>query len=206
MSRLKYLKQFDQTQYWRLFVDGRFQKKYDGWVGYEAGERGSIQALLNGFSFMIDNFDISGDLKKSYIDCVFRDSKQMFDHMYTDTNTKKENKDYIGEFYYNYGDHVYHDVSRCEGIVGAYYLAEYLGNQKKSLWIMQNMLLSAKGLIKTFHDIKSVYAHIEPKRALNSFMFKLTRQWIRVDSVQYIVCFYARLYNKYIKINGRKYE
>ncbi|RLA74265.1 MAG: hypothetical protein DRG78_21505, partial [Epsilonproteobacteria bacterium] len=67
MSKLKYLKQFDQSQYWRFFVDGRFQKKYDGWVGYEAGERGSIQALLNGFSFMIDNFDISGGLRATYL-------------------------------------------------------------------------------------------------------------------------------------------
>ena len=67
MSKLKYLKQFDQSQYWRLFVDGRFQKKYDGWVGYEAGERGSIQALLNGFAFMIENFDISGGLKATYL-------------------------------------------------------------------------------------------------------------------------------------------
>ncbi len=67
MSKLKHLKQFDQTQYWRLFVDGRFQKKYNGWVGYEAGERGSIQALLNGFSFMIDNFDISGGLRATYL-------------------------------------------------------------------------------------------------------------------------------------------
>ena len=67
MSRLKYLKQFDKTQLWRLFVDGRFHKKYDGWVGYEAGERGSIQALLNGFSFMLDNFDISNGLRCTYL-------------------------------------------------------------------------------------------------------------------------------------------
>ncbi len=67
MSKLKYLKEFDKSQFWRFFVDGRFQKKYDGWVGYEAGERGSVQALLNGFSFMIDNFDLSGGLKATYL-------------------------------------------------------------------------------------------------------------------------------------------
>ena len=64
---MQYLKQFDMKQFWRLFVDGRFQKKYDGWVGYEAGERGSVQALLNGLSFMIDNFDISDGLKATYL-------------------------------------------------------------------------------------------------------------------------------------------
>lgn len=67
MSKLKYLKQFDKSQFWRFFVDGRFQKKYNGWIGYEAGERGSVQALLNGFSFMLDNFDISNGLEATYL-------------------------------------------------------------------------------------------------------------------------------------------
>lgn len=67
MSKLKYLKLFDKAQLWRLFVDGRYQKKYNGWVGYEEGERGSVQALLNGFGFMVDNFDISGGLKATYL-------------------------------------------------------------------------------------------------------------------------------------------
>ena len=67
MSKLKYLKQFDKSQFWRFFVDGRFHKKYDGWVGYEAGERGSVPALLNGFSFMVDNFDISNGLSATYL-------------------------------------------------------------------------------------------------------------------------------------------
>lgn len=67
MSAMHYLKNFDKSQFWRFFVDGRFQKKYNGWVGYEAGERGSVQALLNGFSFMLDNFDISSGLRATYL-------------------------------------------------------------------------------------------------------------------------------------------
>ena len=59
---------------------------------------------------------------------------------------------------------------------------------------MNNMLLSAKGLMKTFNSEESCYSHIEPHRALNSFRFKLTRQWVRVDSVQHASCFFARLY------------
>lgn len=131
--------------------------------------------------------------KQSYIDFVFNDTKQMFDHMYTDKNTLATNKDYIGGFYYNYGDHVYHDASRCEGVVSAYYLAKYLNDEKKAFWIMENMMLSAKGLMKTFHDEKSNYSHINPKKGLHSFRFKLTRQWVRVDSVQHAACFFARL-------------
>ena len=67
MSGIHYLKKFDKSQFWRFFVDGRFQKKYNGWVGYEGGERGSVQALLNGFSFMMDNFDLSKGLRATYL-------------------------------------------------------------------------------------------------------------------------------------------
>ncbi|MFA9373703.1 MAG: protein containing Six-hairpin glycosidase-like domain protein [Poseidonibacter sp.] len=136
---------------------------------------------------------VEGLKKKNYIDFVFNDTKQMFEHMYKDKNTLDINKDYIGGFYYEYGDHVYHDASRCEGVVSAYYLAKYLEDDEKASWIMEHMMLSAKGLMKTFHDEKSVYAHINPKKALHSFRFKLTRQWVRVDSVQHASCFFARL-------------
>ena len=135
---------------------------------------------------------VDGLKKQSYINLVFNDTKQMFEHMYTDENTKDSNKDYIGGFYYDYGDHVYHDASRCEGVVSAYYLAEYLGDDDKASWIMENMLLSAKGLMKTFHSDRSVYAHIDQNRALHSFRFKLTRQWVRVDSVQHAACFFCK--------------
>lgn len=64
---MHYLKAFDKVQLWRFFVDGRFQKKYDGWVGYEAGERGSVQAMMNGFAFMLDNFDLSQGLSSTYL-------------------------------------------------------------------------------------------------------------------------------------------
>ena len=136
---------------------------------------------------------VAGLKKQSYIDFVFNDTKTMFNHMYTDKNTLSTNKDYIGGFYYEYGDHVYHDASRCEGIVSAYYLAKNLNDEERAKWIMDNMLLSAKGLMKTFHSKKSVYAHIDRQKALHSFRFKLTRQWVRVDSVQHAVCFFARL-------------
>ena len=136
---------------------------------------------------------VDGLKKDSYIDFVFDDTKAMFDHMYKEENTNKNNKDYIGGFYYNYGDHVYHDASRNEGVVSAYYLAKYLKDDEKAKWIMENMLLSAKGLMQTFHSQKSVYAHIDQQKALHSFRFKLTRQWVRVDSVQHAACFFARL-------------
>lgn len=136
---------------------------------------------------------IEGFKKQSYIDFVFNDTKQLLNRMYKNNNTFSSNKDYIGGFYYNYGDHVYHDASRCEGIISAYHLARYLNNEEKSFWIMKHIILSAKGLMKTFYDEKAVYCHYEPKKALHSFRFKLTRQWVRVDSVQHAACFLSRL-------------
>lgn len=67
MSTFHLLQQFDAAELFRLFVDGRFHKKYDGWVGYEAGERGSVQALLNGLAHMVDNFDLSAGLRATYL-------------------------------------------------------------------------------------------------------------------------------------------
>ena len=57
MASIEYLKKFDPAQLFRFFVDGRFQKssKYNGWIGYDAREPGSVQAMLNGFSYMLDN-------------------------------------------------------------------------------------------------------------------------------------------------------
>ena len=145
---------------------------------------------------------VEGLKKQSYIDFVFSDTKQMFEHMYKHSNTLESNKDYIGGFFYEYGDHVYHDASRCEGVVSAYYLAKYLKDEQKASWIMEHMMLSAKGLMKTFHDEKSNYCHINPNKALHSFRFKLTRQWVRVDSVQHAACFFAR----FLKVFDDKFE
>lgn len=134
---------------------------------------------------------VDGFKKQSYIDFVFNDAQAMFDHMYTEENAIAP--DYIGGFYYNYGDHVYHDASRNEGVIAAYYLAKYLQDETQAQNIMQNMLKSAKGLMHTLHTPESTYAHLYPEKSINSFRFKLTRQWIRVDSVQHAACFFARM-------------
>ena len=116
----------------------------------------------------------------------------MFDNMYTEEDAPWF--DYIGGFYYYKGDHVYQDASRCEGVVAAYYLAKYLGDEERAKLIMENMLLSAKGIMYTRHTQQSMYAHKYPQKSLNTFRFKLTRAWVRVDSVQHAACFFARLY------------
>jgi hypothetical protein len=143
---------------------------------------------------------VDGFGKQSYIDFVFSDTQQMFDHMYTEMDEVPF--DYVGGFYYHFGDHVYHDASRCEGIVSAYYLANYLGDEARAQHILANMLKSARGLMHTYNSSSSTYAHRFPEKALHSFRFKLTRQWVRVDSVQHAACFFARLLTALPKTGG----
>ena len=135
---------------------------------------------------------VDGFKKQTYIDFVFNDTHTLSEHMYTESNAIAA--DYVGGFFYNYGDHVYHDASRNEGIIAAYNLAIYLGDKDRADTIMKNMLKSAKGLMHTLHTAESTYAHKIPEKSINSFRFKLTRQWVRVDSVQHTACFFARLY------------
>ena len=102
--------------------------------------------------------------------------------------------DYEGGYYYNYGDHYYPDGARSEGLVAAYYLARYLKVSN-----LENKLLNAckKAAMCQFHlfnDEINNYSHKNPERSAGSIRFKATRQWVRVDSIQHVSCFFARLY------------
>lgn len=45
-----------------------------------------------------------------------------------------------------------------------------------------------------FNDEINNYSHKNPLKSENSIRFKATRQWVRVDSIQHVSCFFARLY------------
>ncbi|MHC3994638.1 protein containing Six-hairpin glycosidase-like domain protein [Thiomicrolovo sp. ZZH C-3] len=134
---------------------------------------------------------IGGVVTDAHRAFVYGDAAQMIRHMYTPDDALYP--DYAGGFYYRYGDHVYHDGSRCEGVMAAFRLARQRGEKAQMTRILGPMLLAARGLLATFNTPESVYAHRYPERSVGSFRFKLTRQWIRVDAVQHAACFYARL-------------
>ena len=136
---------------------------------------------------------IDGFNDQAYIDFVFNDAQAMIDHMYQETNAPFF--DYVGAFYYQYGEHAYPDGSRCEGLIAAYYLAKFLKDEQRANYLMEYILKSAKSLIYTYNTPESCYAHKKPYKSINSFRFKLTRQWVRVDSVQHAACFFSRLHN-----------
>ncbi|GAB4342899.1 MAG: hypothetical protein Kow0089_18310 [Desulfobulbaceae bacterium] len=134
---------------------------------------------------------IEGFADQASIDFVYNDAQAMIDHMYQEENAPYF--DYVGAFYYRYGEHAYPDGARCEGLVAACHLARDLGDTDQAAYFLRHAVKAAKSLLYTWNSEASCYGHRYPRKSVHSFRFKLTRQWVRVDSVQHTACFYARL-------------
>ncbi|MDJ0761563.1 MAG: protein containing Six-hairpin glycosidase-like domain protein [Myxococcota bacterium] len=130
--------------------------------------------------------------RQAYLDFVYNDANSMIEHMYNTSNSLYF--DNPGTFFYNYGDHAYTDGARAEGLIAAYYLAKRMGKTALAEKFLEANILVAKSLLPTYHSKASSFAFPAPKKAIGSFRFKLTRQWVRVDSVQHTACFFARLF------------
>jgi hypothetical protein len=130
--------------------------------------------------------------KPGYIDFVFNDANAMISHMYTDRDALYY--DYPGAFYYQYGDHAYPDGARGEGLIAAYYLARNLGRDDLAEHYLESCNRVAESVMYLYNSDESTYMYKIPEKSIGSFRFKLTRQWVRVDSVQHAACFYLRLY------------
>jgi len=128
---------------------------------------------------------------ESYKHFIYTDADAMLTNMYTDENSPY--LDYPGGYFYDYGDHAYPDGARCEGLIAAYFLARRMGDELHAKRYKKGCCRAAKHLLYTANTRQSLYAHRFPQKSLGSFRFKLTRQWVRVDSVQHAACFYARL-------------
>lgn len=130
--------------------------------------------------------------KENYINFVLGDADTMMSKTY-----KKDDSpfiDYEGSYYYEHGDHFYPDGSRSEGLIGAYYLAKKLGMDEKAQEILEVCRKTALSQMLLFNSDKNNYAHKNPNKSKGTIRFKATRQWIRVDSIQHVACFYFRLY------------
>jgi len=130
--------------------------------------------------------------KDNYVNFVLGDAATMMSKTY-----KRDDSPYIdyeGSYYYDYGDHFYPDGSRSEGLIGAYYLAKKLGMKDKAEEILEACRKTAQSQMLLFNNDKNNYAHKNPDKSKGTIRFKATRQWIRVDSIQHVACFYFRLY------------
>lgn len=138
--------------------------------------------------------------KQTYFDFVFGDANTMMEKTYLHDDSPYI--DYEGGYYYEYGDHYFPDGARSEGLVAAYYLAKFLNMSELAQKLLNACKTVATCQFHLFNSYENNYSHKNPDRSRNSIRFKATRQWVRVDSIQHVSCFFARLYmaeNDYIK-------
>lgn len=130
--------------------------------------------------------------KPAYAQFVFEDAMKMIEHSYNIRNSPYA--DYKGHFYYQYGDHALPDGARAEGLIAATYLARKSGEQDLADYFLLKSTRLAEALMQTYNRPEALYSAANPEKARGSFRFKLTRQWVRIDSIQHTACFLARLH------------
>lgn len=130
--------------------------------------------------------------KQNYINFVFTDAATMVEKTYRRDDSPYI--DYEGGYYYEYGDHYFPDGARSEGLIASYYLAKFLKMGNLAEKLLNACKRVAMCQFHLFNDEINNYSHKNPERSLNSIRFKATRQWVRVDSIQHVSCFFARLY------------
>jgi len=127
---------------------------------------------------------VDGFAKQSYYDFLFKDGKAISDYMLQREDSPSIN---IG--------------ARAEGIIAAYYAAEAIGETEIADELIGSINKSVKGLMKTYHTPESTYAHLYPKKSIGTFSFRMTEQWIRIDTIQHTAVLLIRLY-----LSGRVQE
>jgi hypothetical protein len=101
--------------------------------------------------------------------------------------------DYAGAFYYDFGDYPYADGARCEGLLGAYELAVKMGELEKQRQLWPALRLSAWAVMHLVNTEDSIYFAKKPTLALGGIRFKYTRQWFRIDTIQHVASFFAKM-------------
>jgi hypothetical protein len=139
-----------------------------------------------------------------YSDFVFSDAGKMIDQLYKVTEAPYP--DYAGAFYYEYGDYPYADGARCEGLLGAYELAVKMNDREKARQIWQAMRLAAWAVLHLVNTEDAIYFARNPMLALGGIRFKFTRQWFRIDTIQHVASFYAKMLPHWDSAEAGSYE
>jgi hypothetical protein len=140
---------------------------------------------------IMELWDIPEMRDPGYARFVFSDARRMIDQMYKVDDAPYP--DYAGAFYYEFGDYPYADGARCEGLLGAYRLALKMGEQAIAEEIWAAMRLAAWSVLHLCNSDDSVYAARKPELARGGIRFKYTRQWFRIDTIQHVASFFAKL-------------
>lgn len=147
-----------------------------------------------------DLWDVPEFRLEEYKKFVFDDADQMVRLMYTHENAIYP--DYVGSFYYHYGDHPYPDGARAEGLLGAYQLAVKVQDQERIERYGKACHAVAAATLRLCNTPDSVYSAANPALSIGGIRFKLTRQWFRVDTIQHVASFYLKLLTHDVRIGG----
>jgi hypothetical protein len=135
-------------------------------------------------------WDIPEMQQDLYKDFVFGDADQMVKLMYTHYDGLYP--DYVGSFYYHYGNYPYPDGARAEGLTAAYELAVKVGDQVRIERYGEALKAVAWATLHLVNTPQSTYSVPNPGKAIGGIRFKPTRQWFRVDTIQHVTAFYLK--------------
>lgn len=135
-------------------------------------------------------WDIPQLQDKAYRDFVFNDADTMVRLMYKPKDAI--HPDYVGSFYYKYGDIPYPDGARCEGLLGAYHLALKVKDEERITLYQDAVWMAAWAVAHLVNTPQSTYAVPNPDLTVGGIRFKMTRQWFRVDTIQHVAAFYLK--------------
>ncbi|PCF93605.1 hypothetical protein [Vreelandella nigrificans] len=144
--------------------------------------------------------------EKMYSDFVFSDADKMVEQMYAKEDALFP--DYVGAFYYQYGDLPYPDGARLEGLVAALALAMKMAEGERALHYAAALVRATRATMLLANSPESLYFAPNPEKSLGGIRFKLTRHWFRIDTIQHVVCYYYRfigLYEKLLK-DGKRFK
>ncbi len=140
---------------------------------------------------IMELWDFAEMRQPDYAAFVFADAQQMIDHLYKLADAPYP--DYAGAFYYQFGDYPYADGARCEGLLGAYELALKMGDRERAASIWSALKLAAWAVMHLVNTEDAIYFARNPHLSLGGIRFKYTRQWFRIDTIQHVASFFAKL-------------
>ena len=129
--------------------------------------------------------------QQSYADFVFEDANKMVELSYKADDALYP--DYVGSFYYEYGNYPYPDGARAEGLVAALELAQKMGDLDRARFYGRALRRLVSATERLVNTPEAMYFAKQPALAIGGIRFKDTRQWFRIDTIQHVAGYYLKL-------------
>lgn len=189
----KYLSFAPQHEH-RFFLD-KIKKALDFLILVRPETRAEEYSVLPSDSWLMMGINELWDFPEMrssvYSQFVFSDAHKMIGNMYKVTDAPYP--DYAGSFYYDYGDYPYADGARLEGVMAAYELAVKMDHHQEKERLWKALKLGVWSVMRLVNTEAAIYSAVKPEIALGGVRFKYTRQWFRIDTIQHVAGFFAKL-------------